>query len=88
MELKEKIAYIIGSLIVIYGAYAGRDLTNLNEFIEGSALLVLFFSIFIVLIYMNKRGIGDWHRKYNDCAHAGKTEFHALRERGQWIFVE
>ena len=66
MELKEKIAYIIGIIIVIYGAYAGRDLTNLNEFIEGSALLVLFFSIFIVFVYLNKRGIGDWHNKYNN----------------------
>jgi len=61
MELKEKIAYIIGSIIVIYGAYAGRDLTNMNELIEGSAMVALFICIFIVFVYINKRGVGDWH---------------------------
>jgi len=61
MELKEKIAYIVGSIIVIYGAYAGRDLTNMNELIEGSALVVLFICVFIVFVYINKRGKGDWH---------------------------
>jgi hypothetical protein len=66
MKLSEKIFYVIGSLIVVYGAYAGRDLTNLNELIEGSAWVALFLSIFIVLVYINKTGVGDWHRKYND----------------------
>jgi|GEM_PF-3307902 len=61
MELKEKIAYIIGSIIVIYGAYAGRDLTNMNELIKGSAMVTLFICIFIVFVYINKRGVGDWH---------------------------
>jgi hypothetical protein len=64
MNLKEKIVYIIGSLKAIYGAYAGKDLTNMNELIEGSAMVALIVSIFFV--YMNKRGIGDWHPKYND----------------------
>ena len=66
MNLKEKIVYIIGSLIAIYGAYAGKDLTNMNELIEGSAMVALIVSIFIVFVYMNKRGIGDWYPKYND----------------------
>ena len=61
MKLKEKIAYIVGSIIVIYGAYAGRNLTNMNELIEGSALVVLFICVFIVFVYINKRGKGDWH---------------------------
>jgi len=61
MELKEKIAYILGSVIMIYGAYAGRDLTNMNELIEGSAIVALFVCIFIFFVYINKRGIGDWH---------------------------
>jgi len=61
MELKEKIAYILGSIIIIYGAYAGRDLTNMNELIEGSAMVALFICIFIVFVYINKRGIGDWY---------------------------
>lgn len=65
MNLKEKIVYLIGFLIVIVGAYAGRDLTNTNELLEGSAMVALFFCVFIVFVYMNRRGIGDWHRKYN-----------------------
>lgn len=66
MNLKEKILYFIGSLIVVYGAYAGRDLTNMNEILEGSAMVALFICIFIFFFYFNKRGIGDWHRKYNN----------------------
>lgn len=61
MELKEKSAYILGSIIMIYGAYAGRDLTNMNELFEGSAIVALFICIFIFFVYINKRGIGDWH---------------------------
>jgi len=61
MELKEKIAYILGSIIMIYGAYAGRNLTNMNELFEGSAIVALFICIFIFFVYINKRGIGDWH---------------------------
>ena len=65
MNIKEKLLYLIGLLIVVYGAYAGRDMTNLNELLEGSAMLLLFVCIFIVFFYINKRGIGEWHRKYN-----------------------
>ena len=61
MELKEKVAYIIGSIILIYGAYAERDLTKMNELIEGSLMIALFICIFIVFVYTNKRGKGDWH---------------------------
>jgi len=61
MELKEKIAYILGFIIMIYGAYAGRNLTNMNELFEGSAIVALFICIFIFFVYINKRGIGDWH---------------------------
>lgn len=66
MELKEKIAYIVGTIIILYGAYAGRDLTNMDQLIEGTALVAFFVFVFIVFFYLNKRGIGDWHRKYND----------------------
>ena len=65
MNPKERIVYLIGFLIVIVGAYAGRDLTNTNELLEGSAMVALFVCMFIVLAYMNRRGIGDWHRKYS-----------------------
>ena len=66
MELKEKIAYIVGTIIILYGAYAGRDLTNMDQLIEGTALVAFFVFVFIVFFYLNKRGIGDWYRKYND----------------------
>ena len=78
MEEKEKIAYIIGSILVIVGAYAGRDLTDMNELIEGSAILALFVSVFIVLVYTNRRGIGEWHGKYNSCT---LTSARALNHR-------
>lgn len=64
MELKEKIAYFIGLIIVVYGAFAGKDLTKMNELVEGTAFLGLFVSIFIVFFYINARGKGDWHSKY------------------------
>jgi len=66
MQLKEKVAYIIGSIIVIYGAYAGKDLTDMTELIEGTVFLAFFLSVFIIFYYMNRRGIRDWHSKYTD----------------------
>jgi len=66
MDLKEKIAYVIGTIVLIYGAYAGRDLTKLNEIIEGSAMVALIVCVFIVFVYINRRGVGDWHQKYDD----------------------
>ena len=66
MQLKEKVAYIIGSIIVIYGAYAGKDLTDMTELIEGTVFLAFFLSVFIIFYYMNRGGIGDWHSKYTD----------------------
>jgi Na+/proline symporter len=66
MQIKEKVAYIIGSMIVIYGAYAGKDLTDTTELIEGTVLIVFFLSVFIIFYYMNGRGIGEWHRKYTE----------------------
>ena len=66
MQLKEKVAYTIGSIIVIYGAYAGKDLTDMTELIEGTVFLAFFLSVFIIFYYMNRRGIGDWHSKYTD----------------------
>ena len=61
MQLKEKAAYILGTIIVIYGAFAGKDLTNMPEIFEGVVFLIFFLSIFIVFYYINARGKGDWH---------------------------
>jgi len=60
MQLKEKAAYILGTIIVIYGAFAGKDLTNMPEIFEGVVFLMFFLSIFIVFYYINARGKGDW----------------------------
>ncbi len=43
MEFKEKIAYMLGSIIVIYGAYVTRNLTN------AMAALVICVLLFFVL---------------------------------------
>jgi hypothetical protein len=64
VELKEKVAYIIGLIIVVYAAFAGKDLTNMNELFEATGFLMLFTSVFIVFFYINARGKGDWHSKY------------------------
>jgi hypothetical protein len=48
MKLIEKIVYLVGIILVLYAAYARRDLTNVNELIEGTAFLFLVLSIFII----------------------------------------
>ena len=54
MNNKEKIAYVIGSLIVLYSAFAGRDFSNTSEVLEGILMVAMF------LRYMNKRSIPDF----------------------------
>ena len=61
MKLIEKIVYLIGIIIVVYAAFVGKDLTNVNELIEGSAFIFLVLTIYIVFRYMNRRGKADWH---------------------------
>ena len=61
MKLQEIIAYTLGTIIILYGSYAGRDLTNWNEIIEGTGMIVLFIGIFLIFVYMKRRGfVGDW----------------------------
>ena len=55
MKLIEIIAYILGTIIILYGSYAGRDLTNWNEIIEGTGMIVLFIGIFLIFVYMKRR---------------------------------
>jgi len=61
MKLKEKIAYALGFIIVFYGAFVGRDFTNFDDVVEGVLMIVLFVGLFLVFVYTNKRGIGDWN---------------------------
>lgn len=61
MKLVEKIVYIVGIIIVFYAAFAGKDLTNVNELIAGSAFIFLVLTIYIVFRYMNRSGKADWH---------------------------
>ena len=61
MRLKEKIAYALGFVIVIYGAFVGRDFTNFDDVMEGVLMILLFIGLFLVFVYINKRGFGDWN---------------------------
>ena len=60
MKRKEKIAYILGTLIIVYGAFVGRDFSNSSDVLEGVLMVALFVGIFLVFFYINKTGIGDW----------------------------
>jgi len=62
MKVKEIMAYIFGVLIVIIGAFGGKDFSNMDDVFEGVVMIVFFVSIFLVFLYMNKRGVGDWDR--------------------------
>jgi Na+/pantothenate symporter len=62
MKVKEKIAYIFGVLIIIIGAFGGRDLSNMDDVFEGVVMIMFFVSIYLMFLYVNKRGVGDWDR--------------------------
>ena len=62
MKNKEKIAYILGLIVIIIGAFGGRDLSNMDDIFEGTVMIMFFVSVFLVFLYMNKRGVGDWDR--------------------------
>ena len=60
MTLKEKIAYALGLIILLVGAFAGRDFSNSTDVLEGVLMIVLFVGIFLVMTYLNKQTFGDW----------------------------
>ena len=60
METKEKIAYILGTIIILYGSFVGRDFSKSSDVLEGVIMVAFFIGVFIVFYYINKRGIGDW----------------------------
>jgi hypothetical protein len=60
MNTKEKIAYILGSIIVLYGAFAGRDFSNSSDVLEGVLMVAVFLGLYLVLRYMNKRSLPDF----------------------------
>ena len=60
MTLKEKIAYALGLIILLVGAFAGRDFSNSNDVLEGVLMIALFVGIFLVMTYLNKQTFGDW----------------------------
>ncbi len=62
MKIKEIIAYVFGVLIVIIGAFGGKDLSNMDDIFEGVVMIMFFVSIYLMFLYMNKRGVGDWDR--------------------------
>jgi Na+/pantothenate symporter len=62
MKFKEKIAYILGFIVIIIGAFGGKDLSNMNDVFEGAVMIMFFVSIYLMFLYVNKRGVGDWDR--------------------------
>lgn len=62
MKFKEKIAYILGFIVIIIGAFGGKDLSNMNDVFEGAVMIMFFVSIYLMVLYVNKRGVGDWDR--------------------------
>jgi len=60
MNRKEQIAYILGIIVIVYGAFVGRDFTNSEDVLEGVLMIALFIGIFLILLYNNKHSLGDW----------------------------
>jgi hypothetical protein len=64
LKIRDILAYILGTILIIYGSYAGRDLTNINEAIEGTAMIVVFIGLFLIFAYMKRHEfVGDWSPK-------------------------
>lgn len=62
MKIKEIIAYIFGVIVIIIGAFGGKDFSNMDDVFEGVVMIIFFISIYLMFLYMNKRGVGDWNR--------------------------
>jgi len=62
MKIKEKIAYVFGFIVIIIGAFGGKNLSNMDDVFEGVVMIMFFISIYLMFLYMNKRGVGDWDR--------------------------
>jgi Na+/pantothenate symporter len=62
MKVKEIIAYVFGFIVIIIGAFGGKDLSNMDDVFEGAVMIMFFISIYLMFLYMNKRGVGDWDR--------------------------
>jgi hypothetical protein len=59
MPLKEKIAYALGLIILLVGAFAGRDFSDTADIIDGVLMIVLFVGLFLIMTYLNKQTFGD-----------------------------
>ena len=59
MTLKEKIAYALGLIILLIGAFIGRDFSDSADVIDGVLMIVLFLGFFLVVTYLNKQTFGD-----------------------------
>jgi Na+/pantothenate symporter len=62
MKVKEIIAYVFGFIVIIIGAFGGKDLSNMDDVFEGVVMIMFFVSVYLMFLYMNKRGVGDWDR--------------------------
>ena len=62
MKIKEMIAYVIGIIVILIGAFGGKDLSNMDNIVEGMAFIMLIVSIYLMFLYMNKNRVGDWNQ--------------------------
>ena len=53
MKNKEKIAYILGVIVIIIGAFGGKDLSNMDDVFEGVVMIMFFVSVYLMFLYMN-----------------------------------
>ena len=60
MRRKDKIAYILGTIIILYGAFVGRDFSSPSDILEGFLMVALFVGLFLIFFYINRHGFGDW----------------------------
>jgi len=51
MKLKEKTAYALGFVIIMYGAFVGRDFSNSSDVLEGIMMVALFVGVFLVFLH-------------------------------------
>jgi len=71
--------YAAGVIILIIGAFAGRDFSNLDDVMEGAVFFVGFMFIMLFMYGLEKQGLIPWWgwventqyrcNKWNDDAH-------------------
>lgn len=79
MNRRAAACYITGVVILLSGAFAGRDFSNLDDVMEGAVFFVGFMFIMLFMYRLEKQGLIPWWgwgentqyrcNKWNDDAH-------------------